>query len=149
MSAFFADRPAGRTGLALFLNAGDPPLDVFRELVLMLDACKIDCLELAVPFPNSPSDGPVIRESAARALYPDQEAVGATFRSGKGRQFTIIGVVRDVQRSLGGRMPPPAYVFPPRDTARGMTIVARMRNGADSQRGRIGDRKVALAEGFT
>ena len=77
MSAFFADRPAGRTGLALFLNAGDPPLDVFRELVLMLDACKIDCLELAVPFPNSPSDGPVIRESAARALADgvDRDAV--------------------------------------------------------------------------
>ena len=24
-------RAAGRTGLALFLNAGDPPLDVFRS----------------------------------------------------------------------------------------------------------------------
>ena len=58
-SAFFSDRPAGRPGLALFLNAGDPPLDTFRELVLMLDSCKIDCLELAVSFPNSPTDGPV------------------------------------------------------------------------------------------
>jgi tryptophan synthase alpha chain len=69
MSAgFFADRAPGRPGLALFLNAGDPPLDVFRELVLMLDAARVDCLELAVPFPNSASDGPVIRESASRAL---------------------------------------------------------------------------------
>lgn len=67
-SGFFAERPPGRPGLALFLNAGDPPLDVFRELVLMLDAQKVDCLELAVPFPNSPTDGPVIRESADRAL---------------------------------------------------------------------------------
>jgi tryptophan synthase alpha chain len=65
---FFADRAPGRPGLALFLNAGDPPLDVFRELVLMLDAARVDCLELAVPFPNSASDGPVIRASAARAL---------------------------------------------------------------------------------
>jgi tryptophan synthase alpha chain len=65
---FFADRPPGRPGLAVFLNAGDPPLDVLRELVLMLDASRVDCLELAVPFPNSPSDGPVIRESADRAL---------------------------------------------------------------------------------
>ena len=32
MSAFFADRPSGRPGLAVFLNAGDPPLDVLREL---------------------------------------------------------------------------------------------------------------------
>jgi tryptophan synthase alpha chain len=67
-STFFAERPPGRPGLALFLNAGDPPLDVFRELVLMLDASRVDCLELAVPFPNSASDGPVIRESASRAL---------------------------------------------------------------------------------
>ena len=83
MSAFFADRPAGSTGLALFLNAGDPPLDVFRELVLMLDACGVDCLELAVPFPNSPSDGPVIRESAGRALADgvDRDAVLAFVES--------------------------------------------------------------------
>lgn len=77
MSRFFADRPAGRPGLALFLNAGDPPFDVFRELVLRLDAHRIDCLELAVPFPNSPSDGPVIRASADRALADgvDRDAV--------------------------------------------------------------------------
>ena len=79
MSAFFAARPEGQPGLALFLNAGDPPLDVFRELVLMLDELRVDCLELAVPFPNSASDGPVIRESASRALADgiDREAVFA------------------------------------------------------------------------
>lgn len=78
MSArFFAETPPGRPGLAVFLNAGDPPLDVLRELVLRLDALKVDCLELAVPFPNSPSDGPVIRESADRALADgvDRDAV--------------------------------------------------------------------------
>ena len=76
-SAFFAERRAGRPGLAVFLNAGDPPLDVLRELVLSLDAWGVDCLELAVPFPDSPSDGPVNRESARRALDDgiDREAV--------------------------------------------------------------------------
>lgn len=34
----------------------------------MLDYCRVDCLELAVPFPNSPTDGPVIQRSAQRAL---------------------------------------------------------------------------------
>jgi tryptophan synthase alpha chain len=74
---FFADRPAGRPGLAVFLNAGDPPLDVFRDLVRLLDDCRVDCLELAIPFPDSPSDGPVIQESAARALADgvDRDAV--------------------------------------------------------------------------
>ena len=74
---FFSDRQPGRPGLALFLNAGDPPLDVFRDLVLLLDEVKIDCLELAIPFPNSASDGPVIRASASRALEDgiDRDAV--------------------------------------------------------------------------
>lgn len=52
----------------MFLNAGDPPLGVLRDVVHMLDDCHVDCLELAVPFPNSPTDGPVIQRSARRAL---------------------------------------------------------------------------------
>jgi tryptophan synthase alpha chain len=76
-SRFFAERRPGRPGLALFLNAGDPPLDTFRDLVLMLDQARVDCLELAIPFPNSASDGPVIRASASRALEDgiDRDAV--------------------------------------------------------------------------
>ncbi|MFD3806036.1 tryptophan synthase subunit alpha [Streptomyces sp. NPDC058611] len=66
---FFPRRTPGRgPGLALFLNAGDPPLPVLRDLVLMLDQEKVDCLELAVPFPDSVTDGPVIQRSARRAL---------------------------------------------------------------------------------
>ena len=60
--------PPGRPGLAVFLNAGDPGLHRLPELVDMLDRHQVDCLELAVPFPNSPTDGPVIRRSADRAL---------------------------------------------------------------------------------
>ena len=43
----------------------------------MLDEAKVDCLELAIPFPKSASDGPVIRASASRALEDgiDREAV--------------------------------------------------------------------------
>jgi tryptophan synthase alpha chain len=67
-SSFFTQPRPGRPGLALFLNAGDPPFDVFKDLILMLDAERVDCLELAVPFPKSPTDGPVIRASADRAL---------------------------------------------------------------------------------
>jgi tryptophan synthase alpha chain len=65
MAEFFTyDKP----GLALFLNAGDPPLDVLADVVTMLDEEGVDCLELAVPFPGSVTDGPVIRRSAQRAL---------------------------------------------------------------------------------
>ncbi|WP_405783724.1 tryptophan synthase subunit alpha [Streptomyces sp. NBC_00859] len=68
MADFFAHRPPGRPGLALFLNAGDPPLDELTDVALMLDEERVDCLELAVPFPNSFTDGPVVRRSAHRAL---------------------------------------------------------------------------------
>lgn len=67
-SGFFPHSGAGEPGLALFLNAGDPALGVLRDVVQMLDELRVDCLELAVPFPDSCTDGPVIRRSAARAL---------------------------------------------------------------------------------
>jgi tryptophan synthase alpha chain len=54
--------------LALFVNAGDPPLDVLTDVVRMLDEAGVDCLELAVPFADSVTDGAVIRRSADRAL---------------------------------------------------------------------------------
>lgn len=65
---FFAAPPVGEPGLALFLNAGDPQLDVLAEVVAMLDESGVDCLELAVPFPASFTDGPTVRRSAKRAL---------------------------------------------------------------------------------
>ncbi len=65
---FFADRRAGALGLGIFLNAGDPPRAALAEIVQMLDEVGVDCLELAVPFPDSPTDGEVIRRSASRAL---------------------------------------------------------------------------------
>lgn len=68
MAEFFTQRPSGEPGLALFLNAGDPPLPVLADVVRMLDEQRVDCLELAVPFPNSFTDGPVVRRSAERAL---------------------------------------------------------------------------------
>ncbi|MEV8532234.1 tryptophan synthase subunit alpha [Streptomyces sp. NPDC051211] len=67
-TGFFPGRGPADPGLALFLNAGDPGLDRLDELVRLLDAERVDCLELAVPFPDSVTDGPVIRRSARRAL---------------------------------------------------------------------------------
>jgi tryptophan synthase alpha chain len=69
MTAAFFDRSRrARPGLALFLNAGDPSFEELRRVVVMLDRAGVDCLELAVPFPNAVTDGAVIRRSAARAL---------------------------------------------------------------------------------
>jgi tryptophan synthase alpha chain len=65
---FFAAAAPEGIGLAVFLNAGDPPLDALPEVITALDRAGVDCLELAVPFPDSYTDGPVIRRSARRAL---------------------------------------------------------------------------------
>ena len=45
-------------------------------------------------------DAAVLSESAARALFPGQEAIGATVKTRQGRQFAVVGVVNDVNRSL-------------------------------------------------
>jgi tryptophan synthase alpha chain len=73
MPGFFAGRCDEEIGLVVFLNAGDPPLEALEEIVLLLDAAQVDCLELAIPSSNSPTDGPVIR-SAQRALQTGVDA---------------------------------------------------------------------------
>ncbi|WP_432489076.1 tryptophan synthase subunit alpha [Kineococcus sp. SYSU DK018] len=60
--------PTGGPGLVLFCNAGDPPLELLPELLRTMDDAGVACVELAVPFPGSPTDGPVVRASAERAL---------------------------------------------------------------------------------
>jgi tryptophan synthase alpha chain len=68
MAEFFDQMPPGSPGIGVFLNAGDPQLPELVDVVTMLDERRVDCLELAVPFPNSVTDGPVIKASAKRAL---------------------------------------------------------------------------------
>ncbi|MEV4318165.1 tryptophan synthase subunit alpha [Actinocrispum sp. NPDC049592] len=84
----FFGRRSGRPGLALFLNAGDPPLEHLADVVRALDEQRVDCLELAVPFPDSVTDGPVIRESADRAL-----ATGVDLDA-------VLGFIRGVRHEL-------------------------------------------------
>ncbi|MER7491063.1 tryptophan synthase subunit alpha [Streptomyces pharetrae] len=89
--AFFAGRHPNRPGLAVFANAGDPPLATLPDLAAMLDDHGVDCLELAVPFPASPTDGPVIRRSADRAL-----AAGTTLP----RVLDAVAAIRPALRRL-------------------------------------------------
>jgi putative ABC transport system permease protein len=73
-------------------------------------------------------DVAVVSASAARALFPDGDALGATFRSRSNRQFTVIGIVGDVERSMSRQQPPAAYAFPPPGMKRALTMVARVRD---------------------
>lgn len=68
MSAFLRRRADGLPGLVVFLNAGDPGGTELARVLSVCDELKVDCVELAVPFPDSPTDGVVVRRSAERAL---------------------------------------------------------------------------------
>jgi putative ABC transport system permease protein len=112
------------------LSGSQRPVDVVQVLPGYFETLDIPLVRgrLLSADDAGREDVAVLSESAARALFPDSDALGATFRSRKKRQFTVVGIVGDVQRSVSRQLSPPAYALPPRDTTRGMTIVARVRD---------------------
>lgn len=58
----------GCGGLIPFVTAGDPNLDVTRELIVELARAGASVIELGVPFSDPMADGPVIQRSSERAL---------------------------------------------------------------------------------
>ena len=67
-NTFNALREQGEKALVIYLTAGDPSLEVTREIVLGLDAAGVDCLEIGVPFSDPTADGPIIQAASQRAL---------------------------------------------------------------------------------
>ena len=66
--SFIRSRNKVKTELIFFVNAGDPTLDVTFEMLRVLAQHKVATVELCIPFPNSLTDGPLIKESHQRAL---------------------------------------------------------------------------------
>jgi tryptophan synthase alpha chain len=66
----------GRAGFAPFIMAGDPSLEMTRELLRAAVDAGADLIELGVPFSDPMADGPALQRSAERAL-----AVGTTLTS--------------------------------------------------------------------
>lgn len=54
--------------LALFVTAGDPPIDQLPELLEALEEGGADAIELGIPFSDPIADGPTIQASSQRAL---------------------------------------------------------------------------------
>ncbi|HIE43209.1 MAG TPA: tryptophan synthase subunit alpha [Candidatus Omnitrophica bacterium] len=54
-----------------FITSGDPSLKDTYNLVLELQRCGADIVELGVPFSDPIADGPVIQASAQKALQKD------------------------------------------------------------------------------
>ncbi len=51
-----------------FLMAGDPDIETSSEILIKLDQIGVDVIELGIPYSDPLADGPVIQESASRAL---------------------------------------------------------------------------------
>jgi len=51
-----------------FLTAGDPNLEATEKLVLEMERCGADIVEIGIPFSDPIAEGPVIQEANLRAL---------------------------------------------------------------------------------
>lgn len=79
-------RSEGKTAFIPYICAGDPSLDVTRQLVFALEKVGSDILELGVPFSDPIADGPTIQRATARAL-----GAGANL----GGILTLVDQIRD------------------------------------------------------
>ena len=79
-------RAEGRAGFVPFIMAGDPSLDVTRELLRAAADGGADLIELGVPFSDPMADGPGLQRSAERAL-----AAGTTLTD-------VLGLIAEFRR---------------------------------------------------
>lgn len=83
----------GGGGLIPFITAGDPNLDVTRELIIELAQAGATIIELGVPFSDPMADGPVIQRSSARALRNDCAVKEILQMIGEVRRQTEVPIV--------------------------------------------------------
>jgi tryptophan synthase alpha chain len=57
-----------KPGLVIYVTAGDPNLEVTREIAIASIDAGADVIELGVPFSDPLADGPVIQRASERAL---------------------------------------------------------------------------------
>jgi tryptophan synthase alpha chain len=57
-----------KPGLVIYVTAGDPSLELTREIVLAAIDAGADVIELGVPFSDPLADGPIIQRASERAL---------------------------------------------------------------------------------
>lgn len=66
--AFARASREGRAALVVFVEAGDPSLEVTERLLPALAEAGADVVELGVPFSDPIADGPAIQRASERAL---------------------------------------------------------------------------------
>ncbi|MBW2560900.1 MAG: tryptophan synthase subunit alpha [Deltaproteobacteria bacterium] len=61
-------REKGEKALVAYIVAGDPSLEITKEIILGFKDAGVDIIELGVPFSDPTADGPVIQVASGRAL---------------------------------------------------------------------------------
>jgi len=61
-------RARNEKALIVYLTAGDPSLDITKEIILGLERAGVDIIEIGVPFSDPTADGPIIQAASQRAL---------------------------------------------------------------------------------
>ena len=91
--AFIRSRESSRTELIFFINAGDPSLEVTFDILRVLAKHKVATVELCIPFPNSLTDGPLIKASHQRALANGVDLYSVLELVRRARDELALGVV--------------------------------------------------------
>jgi tryptophan synthase alpha chain len=58
-----------KKAFVVYITTGDPDIGTTERLVMELDRCGVDILELGVPFSDPIADGPTIQAASERALH--------------------------------------------------------------------------------
>jgi len=94
IKAKFADlKRIGRKGFVPYVTAGDPSLEATEQIILELERCGSDVIELGVPFSDPMADGPVIQRASERALANNvsvRDCLGLVSRIRRQSQVPIV-----------------------------------------------------------
>lgn len=74
--AFSRAKSESRGALVVYVCAGDPSLDVTRDVVLSVAAAGADIVELGIPYTDPVADGPTIQAAARRSLEGGTRVAG-------------------------------------------------------------------------
>ena len=81
-----AIRDRGEKGVIPYFTAGDPDIELTRDILLAMSEAGVAALEIGIPFSDPIADGPVIQASSQRAINN-----GATLE----RILTMLDDVKD------------------------------------------------------
>ena len=86
-------RARNEKALIVYLTAGDPSLDITKQLIFALEKAGVDILEIGVPFSDPTADGPVIQAAAQRSLKAGTTLEGVLKMVAEVRKFSDIPIV--------------------------------------------------------